>query len=72
MQLVQSGEETQQGRLPRPVHAGEQHDLARLDVQVDPGQGREPTQEAHGGTQADDDGHVSLHGLHRGSCFKAR
>jgi sortase A len=43
VQPVQPGEQTQQRGLPGRVGAGEEDDVARLDVQVDAGQGREPT-----------------------------
>ncbi len=63
---MQPGEDTQQRRLPGAVRTGEQHNFARLDIEVDARQGREPTQEAHGGSQANNEGHASLHGLHPG------
>jgi sortase A len=40
---MQPREQTHQRGPPGPVGAGEEKDLARLDVQVDAGQGREPT-----------------------------
>ena len=70
MQLVQPCEDTQQRRLPGAVRTGEQHNFARLDIEVDAGQGREPTQEAHGGSQANNEGHASLHGLHPGQLLQ--
>ena len=48
--------------LPAPFGPGEQHDLARVDVEVDAGEGREASEEAHGGAESDDERHASLRG----------
>jgi hypothetical protein len=53
-------EEAQQRRLPGTVPAGEEDDFSRLDIEVDPGQGREPAEETYDRSETDD-------GLHSAS-----
>ena len=55
-------DQAEQRGLAGAVRAGEEHDLARVDVQVDTGQGREASEEAHGGAESDDERHASLRG----------
>ena len=43
----EAGEEPQQRRLARAVRAGDQHDLARADVEIDAGQRREASEQGH-------------------------
>ena len=58
----QAGAEAQERGLPGPVRAAEEHDLAGGDVEVDPGQGREPAEEGHRAAEVDD----GLHGTGQG------
>lgn len=54
------GQQPEQRRLPGTVPAGEEDNLAGMDIKIDTGQGREPTEETHGRTETDD-------GLHSAS-----
>ena len=54
----ETGAGAQQGRLPGTVRAAEEHDLTGGDVEVDPGERREPTKEGHRASEVDD----GLHG----------
>ncbi len=58
----EAGAGAQQGGLPGPVRAAEEHDLAGGDVEVDPGQGREPAEQGHRPAEVDD----GLHGTGQG------
>jgi len=49
----QTGTGAQQRRLPRPIRAGDQHDLTRGHVEVDARQGGEPAEQGDRGAKAD-------------------
>ena len=53
-------DQTQQCGLARAVRAREEHDLARGDIEVHPGEGGEAIEEADGGAETDDGGHTRL------------
>ena len=67
----EAGEEPQQRRLPGTVRAREQHDFARVDVEVDTGEGREATEEAHGRAETDDR-HTRLRAIEDHECTERR
>ena len=52
----QPGAEPQDAGLPGTVGTLEQHDLAALDAQIDPGQHRERSEDGHDAAQVDDGG----------------
>ena len=56
-QRQEPGQEAQQCGLPRAVAAREQDDLALGHVEIHPGQRRKASEQAHGGTETDDEGH---------------
>jgi hypothetical protein len=51
------GAAAQQRGLPGAVRPAEEHDLTGGDVEVDPGQRREPAKERHHATEVDDGFH---------------
>ena len=53
-------EQPQQRGLARAVRSREEHDLARGDVEIDPGEGGEAVEQADGGAETDDGGHTRL------------
>jgi hypothetical protein len=53
-QWDEAGEQAQEGRLASAIPTGEEDDLPVEDIEVHAGQCRKATEEAHGGTQADD------------------
>ncbi len=56
----QSGEETQESRLPRSVCSRQQDDLALVDVEIDPREGRKAIQETDCRAETDDVRHTRL------------
>ena len=58
----EAGAGPQERGLAGPVRAAEEHDLAGGDVEVDPGEGREPAEEGHRAAEVDD----GLHGTGQG------
>ena len=65
VQRHQAGEEPQQRGLARAVRAREEHDLARVDVEVDAGERREAAEQADGGAETDDGRHTRLRAVGR-------
>ena len=61
----ESGAQPQERRLARTVRTPHEHDLARTDPEVHPGQGREPVDDGHHTAEVDDGGGVH-DGEHRG------
>ena len=61
----QAGDRSQDRRLACAVRATQQHDLAALDVQVEPCERREAAEEADDGAESDE-GHASLRGPRAG------
>ena len=55
----QAGERPQEGGLPGPVGAANEHDLTPVDVEVDAGEGGEAVEEDDRGAEADDGPHGS-------------
>ena len=58
----QAGAGAQQRGLPGPVRPAEEHDLSGGDIEVDPGEGREPAKQGHRAAEVDD----GLHGTGQG------
>ena len=61
----QAGEQPQERRLARAVATGEEHDLSLVRVEIEPGERREATEEADGGTKTEDGLHKRSHKVFR-------